>query len=367
MVICKNCFNDPEIISIIQNVGRVGDCPICGAKGVAIYDTSTDDALRGAFDNILSAYTAMSDLPEEYPKNEARLLGDVLKCDWNIFHENISSEIALQIAKELSPDIYRDFQSLFNEAVAIAEKYDLDYLKEHSILRTQKWSDFVSEIKHKNRFHSNLINTDLLKEYCLQIDEVIPVDKRRFYRGRIARNGKGYSPHEMGAPPPEKAVDGRANSAGISRLYLTDSRETTLHEIRAAEYDYVTIGTFKLQRPIKVVDLRRINAISPMSEDVDCTSLAINLEHLQKINEEMSKTMRRGDSPLDYLPTQYICDFVKSITDENDNFVFDGIIFRSAMHKRGSNLTVFDPSLFKCTFCRTYEVTKLTYHKELLI
>ena len=296
MVICKNCFNDPEIISIIQNVGRVGDCPICGAKGVAIYDTSTDDALRGAFDNILSAYTAMSDLPEEYPKNEARLLGDVLKCDWNIFHENISSEIALQIAKELSPDIYRDFQSLFNEAVAIAEKYDLDYLKEHSILRTQKWSDFVSEIKHKNRFHSNLINTDLLKEYCLQIDEVIPVDKRRFYRGRIARNGKGYSPHEMGAPPPEKAVDGRANSAGISRLYLTDSRETTLHEIRAAEYDYVTIGTFKLQRPIKVVDLRRINAISPMSEDVDCTSLAINLEHLQKINEEMTLKYNYGFS-----------------------------------------------------------------------
>lgn len=364
MVICKNCFSDPEIISIIQNIGHIGDCPICGAKDSAIYDTNIDDSLKGIFDCLLSVYTAKSDLPPEFPEKEEYSLGDVLKNDWNIFDASVSSEDVLRIVKELSPDIYRDFRSLFEEPVAIAEKYDLDYLKGHSILRTQKWSDFVTEIKHKNRFHSNLINTGLLRDYCLQITDEIPVDKRRFYRGRIARNGKGYSPHEMGAPPPEKAVDGRANSAGISRLYLTDSRETTLHEIRAAEYDYITIGTFKLLRPIKVVDLRRISTISPMGADIDCTALAINLEHLQKINEEMSKTMRRGDSPLDYLPTQYICDFVKSITDEYGNPVFDGIIFRSAMHKRGSNLTVFDPDLFKCTYCRTYEVTKLTYHKE---
>ena len=40
---------------------------------------------------------------------------------------------------------------------------------------------------------------------------------------------------------------------------------------------------------------------------------AINKEHLNKINDEMGKIMRRSDSALDYVPTQYITDFVKSI------------------------------------------------------
>lgn len=166
---------------------------------------------------------------------------------------------------------------------------------------------------------------------------------------------------KWGAPPEDKAADGRANSAGISRLYLTYDRETTLHEIRAAEYDYVTIATFKQKFPIKVVDLKKIGEISPFTPEVDCTALAINREHLAKINQEMGKTMRRGDSPLDYLPTQYICDFVKSIVDEDGNPVYDGIEYQSAMRESGANLAIFYPEKFKCTYRQTYEVAELIY------
>ena len=200
----------------------------------------------------------------------------------------------------------------------------------------------------------------------MHIGKSIEVSKQRFYRGRIAHDRHGFSQSEMGAPPPETATDGRANSAGISRLYLTYDRETTLHEIRAAEFDYVSIATFKPIKKLKVVDLKRIGDISPFAPDVDCTALAINREHLQKINLEMSKTMRRGDSPLDYLPTQYICDFVMSIEDENGTPIFDGIEYQSAMRSTGANLAIFYPEKFKCTYCRTYEVTKLTYHKDVL-
>ena len=254
--------------------------------------------------------------------------------------------------------------SLLEQSVLLID--DIDYLKKHSILRTEKWDDFVKSIKHKNRFHGSLINTELLGQYCMHIGKSIEVSKQRFYRGRIAHDRHGFSQSEMGAPTPETATDGRANSAGISRLYLTYDRETTLHEIRAAEFDYVSIATFKPIKKLKVVDLKRIGDISPFAPDVDCTALAINREHLQKINLEMSKTMRRGDSPLDYLPTQYICDFVMSIEDENGTPIFDGIEYQSAMRSTGANLAIFYPEKFKCTYCRTYEVTKLTYHKDVL-
>ena len=39
MICCSNCFNDQELIAEIQNIGRIGECPICGAKDVFIYDS----------------------------------------------------------------------------------------------------------------------------------------------------------------------------------------------------------------------------------------------------------------------------------------------------------------------------------------
>lgn len=367
MIFCENCFKDIEIRAIIESIGHTGVCPICGNTSY-IYDTDSDSALIGLFDRVIDVYTAEADLPQDFPRSSMGTLAECMKADWDIFND-ISVDNIAKIVSSISPTMKIDFPSLFLGLVGISEKYDLAYLNEHSILRAKEWSDFVNAIKHKNRFHTNLINTEILKDFCLYIAKEISITDQRYYRGRISYNPKGYKPSEMGAPPTEKAVDGRANSAGISRLYLTDSRETTLHEIRAAEYDYITIGTFKLLEPIKVVDLRRIGCISPFASeegDLDCTALAINRKHLNRINQEISRTMRKGDSQLDYIPTQYISDFIMSITDESGAPIFDGIEYQSAMHKDGANLTIFYPDKFKCTYCRTYEVTELKYNKKLV-
>ena len=88
--------------------------------------------------------------------------------------------------------------------------------------------------------------------------------------------------------------------------------------------------------------------------EIDCTALAVNREYLSKINEELSHPLRRNDSVLDYLPTQYIIDFIQSLSNDDGTPTFDGIKYQSAMHSKGSNLTIFDPNLFKCTYCNTY-------------
>ena len=54
----------------------------------------------------------------------------------------------------------------------------------------------------------------------------------------------------------------------------------------------------------------------------------------------MGRTMRRGDSSLNYLPTQYICDFVMSIEDDNGQRVFDGIEYQSAMRDNGAKASI---------------------------
>ena len=364
MIFCSECFRNLEIKSIIDERGKIGNCSVCGTKNVKVYDTEQDDTLFGMFDNLVSIYTAEVDLPKSYPIDERRLLVEAIRSDWEIFSD-IPDEAVLEILKSLSPTVLNDYPMVFEMLVGIPEKYDKEFLQKNSILRVGKWDEFVYTLKHINRFHTNLIDTQLLKKYCLEISKDIPVGKQRFYRGRIAKDCNGFPPSEMGAPPKEIATEGRANSAGISRLYLTYDRETTFHEIRAAEYDYVTIGTFKQLKPLKVVDLQQIHKISSFKVDADCMALAINREHLLRIDQEMGRTMRRGDSPLDYLPTQYICDFILSIVDDDGKPVFDGIKYKSAMHTRGSNLVIFAPDSFKCTYTRTYEVQKLTYTKHL--
>lgn len=193
---------------------------------------------------------------------------------------------------------------------------------------------------------------------------IIIIPGECFYRCRISTE-EGIPMDKMGAPPIEYTTDGRANAKGIRCLYLGDSAETTIYETRAGAYDFVTVGKFKLKKDIIVVDLKRINQISPFIEELDCLEYAINKEHLNKINNEMGRIMRRSDSALDYIPTQYITDFVKSIT-HNEVAEYAGIEYKSVMHENGYNLAIFNPELFECIDTKIYKIDMIDYRKHVM-
>ena len=75
--------------------------------------------------------------------------------------------------------------------------------------------------------------------------------------------------------------------------------------------------------------------------------------------------MRRSASTLDYVPTQYITDFVKSIT-HNGKAEYAGIEYKSVMHNEGYNLAVFDPDLFECIDPKVYRIDTIDYRKHLI-
>ncbi|MEI5604531.1 hypothetical protein WB307_49860, partial [Streptomyces brasiliscabiei] len=80
---------------------------------------------------------------------------------------------------------------------------------------------------------------------------------------------------------------------------------TTLYEIRAGVYDYVSVGRFILNENIDVINLAEIDKISPfigVQYGFDFTQYAINIEHLKMIGMEIARPLR-NDNSLDYLPT----------------------------------------------------------------
>ena len=353
MFFCSNCFADTEIKAIIDGNKTIGTCDFCGSHDTYVYEIGRDQIIAELFDGLIDIYSPISDLPADFPREKTDLMKNTLYNNWRIF--NLKLDAVYRLITTLCSDRYKDQPELFDNPVGIRQSQDRTYLEEHSILKNNCWNDFVEGIKHKNRFHSDYINTDKLFVF-LRCAVKTHRKGEVLYRSRICPNEKGFMRTEMGSPPDHKAKGGRVNPTGISILYLSDSKETTLYEIRAGIYDFVTVGRFKLQRDIEVINLADIDRISPfigIDYGFDFTQYAVNIEHLKMIAQEIAKPLR-NDNALDYLPTQYISDYIRSKG-------YDGIEYISTMCKKGANLAVFDPSLFKCTGTSVYDVKSISY------
>lgn len=358
MKCCIDCFSDIEIRSIIESKQTKGDCEFCGCSNTFVYELSEDPSISQLFDGLLDVYTPVSVFPTAIPKNDVKLLRDFLVDDWSIF--SVSRNVVQQLLENICQERYQEEPALFMGPVGILESSDNQYLMKNSLLKTYGWDEFVKELKENNRFHTDYINREILKLFL----SCVKVTHRRgetFYRARFCTDQAGIKPEDMGPPPAKLASAGRANSRGISRLYLSDKTDTTLYEIRAGVYDYVTVGEFILKRDIEVIDLAQIDKISPFvansMTDIDLTMHAINLDALRKIAKEIAKPLRRHDSQLDYLPTQYISDFIKSLGS-------DGIQFNSTMSQDGYNLTLFDAKISECKNIKVYDIKKIHYGFE---
>ncbi|MCI7607310.1 MAG: RES family NAD+ phosphorylase [Spirochaetales bacterium] len=362
MIFCDNCFRDLELRNVIRNnsKGNVGVCPVCHKKDVTLYDSEKDNYLTPYFEDLLAVFTPEDNLALDYPKDEIRNLVDQIQYHWNVF-SSIDKDSQKKIIKAIFSDTFGYSGALFTGRVGIPALFDEKYLKDKSLFGNKTWEEFKTEIKTVNRYHSKLLNSEMFKSFC----SFIRKEYRKgdcFYRARIS-DAKGFAPEEMSAPPAGKSSEGRANAKGVVCLYLANDKQTVLHEVRAGLFDFVTIGKFVLQKDITIVNLRGISEISPFLNEMNFLDYAINKDYLAKIDEDMSKSLRRSDSTLDYVPTQYITDFIKSI-EHNGSNEYDGIEYKSTTNSNGFNLAIFDPSLFKCESVEVIEITKLEYDSK---
>lgn len=355
MIVCDQCFSDSILQAKVRalSTGK-GICHICGAEDAFLYDTRVDEELAQSFENIVGIYQVA---PEQ--QVQASMLEDELCTNWDIFSKN--SQLAVhEMLCELCKETVKQCPELLDKPVYIPLKSKNDFLEEHALVRTLRWGDFESEIKNTNRYHSKLLNLDVLERLCSYIVKSYAAGTI-FYRSRICDSDKGFPLDKMSAPPAGKSSAGRANAMGITCLYISGDEKTTLHEIRAGEHDYVTIGTFELQKDIMVVDLAKMTEISPfVDEGLHPAEYIINKPLIAEVNNALGKVMRRSDSPLDYVPTQYVTDFIKSL-EHGGCQKYDGIEYKSSLNGDGFNLALFDPSVARCVSVQTSEIGKVDY------
>lgn len=208
------------------------------------------------------------------------------------------------------------------------------------------WENFCNYIIGENRYTLN-------DQYKKLIEEIIDLAKERervlesgliFWRARTSKRPRvnddgeivsdSYTKEEMSAPPKKLARDGRANPAGISYLYLAETLNAAIAELKPYIGDRITIASFKLRNQIKVVDIRKgapslLEAISSKNKDsFDHIWFGIKMYFLLPVRPEETRS---------YIPTQYIAELFK-------NNGYDGIIFDSIQKKDTFNLVLFDSS-----------------------
>lgn len=341
---CVNCFTSSYLISIINGDDRIGKCDFCKTKNTSIYSARE---LSDFFRNILSLYVA--------DKNSNTRISESLKEDFNLFSDLVLNPTDL--LKAIFTDELEDFESIFKNNVSLRRKPFLETEADniHNI-----WNEFKEEIKFINRYHiQNTINLKKLETFFLHESFYRNIKKGRiFFRCRVS-DANGFTCEKMGNPPIELASSGRANPKGISYLYLADSPETSMYETRASLFDYLTIGEFKLAEDIKILNLRSPK-YDPIywSEIEEIEYYLIYIPFIQTLQKELSLPIRKRDQILDYIPTQYISEFIKSLG-------FDGVEYQSSLNSEGYNIAIFKPEKLKCFKTNVYEIKdiKLTHEK----
>ena len=346
MKCCVECFKDIHIRNIIEKQGTIGNCDYCSHKGVDVYDISIiPNPIADIIIGLIQIY-AVSDL------SDAKLLKTALHDDWDIFNVGITTIQTLVVDLcDIDPD-----SDIFTKNVMISQLLDDDFIREFCVVRGLSWKQFAESIKYENRFHSGVFNADAFASFLSIITKSYSAGTE-LYRARIANNSNGYTVNEMHMPPKEKRSAGRINPEGIGVLYLSSDEKTVLNEVRASTFDYVSIGTFKLLKDIKVVNLSGISETSPFLYEGELEKYAANRKVFREIATEIAKPLRRSDSLIEYLPTQYIAEFIKSQ-------YYNGVEYMSTLREGGSNIAMFDETLLECIGVRTVEVLEISYSTD---
>jgi len=350
---CIECFTSEYIKDIItKNSNNRGNCNFCNTENVNLYEPRE---LFFYFKNLLDLYVPKQMIGISTSSIENQIIEDFPNQIFN--EQKLNPPIIKNLINSIIQDEKEDFRKILENPVCLECNHDPISKQKAEILKIS-WDEFALEIKSEYRYHINrVIDLDKLEQLIKRVEKSYRKGKI-FYRARIS-DKNGYRKDEMNNPPNNKARAGRANPEGISYLYLSNDLETTIFETRAYLFDFVTIGEFRLNEDITVIDLRGTKHFDPIllaDQDV-LEDFLIHLPFISHLETELSKPLRRNDNKLDYIPTQYLSEFIKSKG-------YSGIEYKSSLNPSEFNLAIFNSDKLECIKCYVKEIHEISYtHK----
>lgn len=345
---CTKCFDDVELKYIIAtNSKGIGNCTFCGSKNESI---ASVEKLQYKFEFLMS-------FMEEHP--EGRVVTDVIDEFFCIFSAAVGGNKTSLLEKILNTSftqkLYKSKWSKFNSE--------------------DNWTELRGELISKNRYfpqsdlYKKITQEDNGEDFSVFFKVLECLENKiendiTLFRARVSDTT--LLAIDMGAPPAHLATSGRANPFGISYLYMASSIDTAISEVRPFNEGVVYVSEIKAigpdnrDEPLIFIDLTNPRRdISPFvfSED-EYELLIYSLSLLEQFSKDLSKPVKPHKSDLEYLPTQFICEYIKSLK-------YKGIIFNSSFGG-GNNYVAFDSSLFQADLPQARKISRTQYDHVLL-
>lgn len=275
--------------------------------------------------------------------DDGKALRDFLVGDWQLFSPQADVDaILMEAAMVCGVDLDASSMVRYSDEVMSPVK---------------SWSDIKEELRKNRRFlmDSYIATKDKNWESVFSANDHLPKGTV-FYRGRTnkEKDKPFVDEKDLTAPEPQFATPGRVNTYGIPHLYLTDSPETVMYELRAVTGDQISIGEFEIDKDLEILNFTKKEDLYELysSDNYDTLLEAVQRQvFLSEISKDMSKPVRRyDDANLDYLPTQLVCEYIRINKQE------DGIIFESSQKGVGrQNIVLFDKA--NAHMIRNYQKT----------
>jgi len=339
--VCKNCFSDKELIGFIISQGNITNCNCCNSTDVETIELAE---LLDFFKELFENFRIKND-------NNGKSLISQIQGNWGFFSNlDCGNKILNEALNKTDSDI-NNSEELVDFSDEILE--NVNY-----------WFILKEQLKWEKRYFTNIqkLTEDLGWDSFFESKTIISNDTP-YFRARLHQNPEEeiYPSEKMSSPPAKFASAGRANPLGIPFLYLSDNEETVIYEVRASYLDEVSVATFtkneeyvntETNNEVKISDFTEIPTLYHSNSDIVRNNIKSTLLK-QLISRDLSKPMRRYDSELDYIPTQFICEFIKTFTN------VQGIKFRSSLHNIGSNLVLFNSETMKCRSVKKVRISKV--------
>lgn len=345
-VCCPNCFSNYAVKAYFDGVEDFGDCHFCGERSVSVLPVS--DVAKFLDEGIARKYE-----PEEG--------GSVWGCfsveDVLLDYEQVFEDAPQSVDPPLS-EIIAETSCYCGMALTFRDLWNEPY--------EGKWKKFCDLVKHEMRFTIFMhyaaqaeawLSGEAPPENCdenvnglfqlwnsfektfSELTTDFPIGKR-LYRARMNSAGKTLGHEELTSPPLLATRNNRMSPVGISYFYGTEDAETAISETRPFVGAEVAIAEFQTEAELNVLDLVDI---PPRVSPFDGKHYWLELEEFMKpflmgFSDAIAQPVAPGDEPLEYVPTQVFCEFIKNNYWKHP---VHGIRYKSALRKGGVSVVLF--------------------------
>ncbi len=361
--ICHCCVGEEFLSGLIRASGARTKCAYCSGQTRRCWTIDLlADHIERAF---IEHFTRTAPDPDDW---QLRMLRDK-ESTYEWYREGTPTRDALALAAGISDRVIDDVMEILSEryfdfdSAAMGDESEFDaeayYMMTpvSSTIWEENWISFENKMRTEARYFSRE-SADHLTEVFGGIDVLrtrkgLPLVVEAgpgqtievLFRARVFQSSKALEEAicrpdmHLGPPPARAASAGRMNARGIAVFYGATHRDAALAEVRPPVGSDVALATFKIIRPLRLLDLSALGDAFDGGSVFD-PGLAKRLGRaafLRTLSKKLTRPVMPDDQEFDYLPTQAVSDFLAT---ENEPSL-DGIIFRSTQAEKGENVVLF--------------------------